>query len=64
MSEFIPHTILFEGDTASKDPYKITRISITMTEYKKIMKKILTDEQYKSFISELIDIQKNIRKNK
>jgi hypothetical protein len=64
MSEFIPHTILFEGDLGSKDPYKITRISLTINEYKKLMKKILNDEQYKSFVSELIGIQKDIRSNK
>ncbi len=63
MFEFVPHTILFEGNTESKDPLKITRVSLTVNEYKKIMKKTLTDEQYKSFLSELIGIQKDIRSN-
>ena len=61
MFEFIPHTILFEGNAESKDPLKITRISLTISEYKKIMKKILTEEQYKGFVSELINAQKEIR---
>ena len=61
MFEFIPHTILFEGNKESKDPHKITRISLTITEYKKLMKSVLTAQQYQSFLCELITAQADIR---
>lgn len=64
MSKFIQHTILFEtGGENSKNPGTITRISMTVGDYKKIMKKMLEDEEYKQFLNDLVIVQENIRKN-
>jgi hypothetical protein len=65
MSKFIQHSILFETTGAhSKNPKTITRVSMTISDYKKIMKKMLDDEQYKHFLNDLVTIQENIRNNK